>query len=83
MSSFEYVHGKIAHLKRVGLVGGGKEGIGQHGGACPDWLVAAQKDEQKRLSKARDRQDAVAIGDGYGGPRHDIEWLVPTAEAAE
>jgi len=51
MSAPDYIDRKIVHLKRVGLVAGGKTGYGKNGGACPDWLVAEQKAEEKRLEE--------------------------------
>jgi hypothetical protein len=41
-----YILKKIAHLKRIGLVAGSNPGIGQNGGACPDWLRTIQKEKE-------------------------------------
>jgi hypothetical protein len=47
-----YVFDKISHLKRAGLVGQKSTGFGKNGGACPDWLVA----EQKEMARTADRR---------------------------
>lgn len=46
-ADFNYVMRKIAHLKRIGLVGASSTGFGENGGACPDWLRADQKKREE------------------------------------
>jgi hypothetical protein len=49
MSKWEYIQKKIDHLRRLGLVNSKTGGYGKNGGAAPDWLVANQKEDDKRL----------------------------------
>ena len=71
----DFVDRKIAHLKRAGLVQAGRSGVGRNGGACPDWLVTAQKEEDERLDKALDRARRAR------STQPDIEWFVPAKAA--
>lgn len=66
-----FIFDKIDHLKRIGLVASNKPGVGRNGGACPDWLVTAQKEEDDRLAKAAQRRQRI------GERQPDIEWFVP------
>lgn len=53
-TDWDYVHSKIRHLKRMGLVSNQSTGVGFHGGAAPDWLVQEQKARRKAYAEKRD-----------------------------
>jgi len=65
----DFAFRKVAHLKRVGLVASSKDGFGQNGGACPDWLRAEQEAEKKRHEKRANRPVGI---------QPDIEWFQPS-----
>jgi len=49
--SYGYVESKIEHMRRTGLITKKDGGYGRNGGACPDWLVTEQKEEDKRQAE--------------------------------
>lgn len=52
----KYIASKVAHLKRTGMVTGSSTGIGQSGGAAPDWLITLQRQRQEEYAKRRAAQ---------------------------
>lgn len=61
-----YVYSKIEHMRRAGLITGGQKnnGLGKHGGACPDWLKSEQKGE--RAESIFEYGEEMVVRDGTG-----------------
>lgn len=49
--SLKYVQSKIDHMRRTGMVTKKDGGYGMNGGAAPDWLVAEQRENEKRQAE--------------------------------
>jgi len=54
-SDYNYIHSKMEHMKRVGLIAKTTT-RGKHGGACPDWLRRLQDEEKKSREKQLSRR---------------------------